>query len=45
LVRDRLGQLTGRPAAGGIASGCHDDAFWARTAPSALEFLGQYLAP
>jgi dienelactone hydrolase len=45
LVRDRLGQLTGRPAAGGIASGCHDDAFWARTAPSALEFLGRYLAP
>ena len=43
LARDRLGRLTGRPVAGGIASGCHDDAFWARTAPSALEFLGQHL--
>lgn len=43
LARDRLGRLTGRPVAGGITSGCHDDAFWARTAPSALEFLGQHL--
>jgi YD repeat-containing protein len=43
LTRDRLGRLTGRPVAGGITSGCHDDAFWARTAPSALEFLGQHL--
>jgi S-formylglutathione hydrolase FrmB len=43
LARDRLGRLTGRPVAGGITSGCHDDAFWARTAPSALEFLGLHL--
>jgi YD repeat-containing protein len=43
LTRDRLGRLTGRPVAGGITSGCHDDAFWARTAPSALEFLGLHL--
>jgi predicted esterase len=43
LARDRLGRLTGRPVAGGITSGCHDDAFWARTAPAALEFLGQHL--
>jgi S-formylglutathione hydrolase FrmB len=43
LARDRLGRLTGRPIAGGITSGCHDDAFWAGTAPSALEFLGQRL--
>jgi len=44
-VRGRLRRLTGRPVAGGIESGCHDDAFWARSAPSGLEFLGSYLDP
>lgn len=44
-VRGRLRRLTGRPAAGGIESGCHDDAFWARSAPSGLDFLGSHLGP
>jgi len=43
LLRSRLARLTGRPAAGGIAPGCHDDAFWARSAPSGLAFLGKRL--
>jgi S-formylglutathione hydrolase FrmB len=43
VLRARLRRLTGRPVAGGIESGCHDDAFWARSAPSGLDFLGSYL--
>ena len=43
LLRGRLGDLTGRPPAGGIDAGCHDGAFWARTAPAGLLFLGQHL--
>jgi hypothetical protein len=43
LVRGQLRRLTGRPVAGGIESGCHDDAFWARSAPSGLAFLGSHL--
>jgi pimeloyl-ACP methyl ester carboxylesterase len=45
VVRGQLRRVTGRPVAGGIESGCHDDAFWARSAPSGLDFLGSYLAP
>jgi len=44
MVRGRLHRLTGRPVAGGIESGCHDDAFWARSAPSGLDFAGSHLA-
>jgi hypothetical protein len=45
LLRSRVSRLAGRPPAGGIESGCHDEAFWARTAPSGLAFLGPHLGP
>ena len=45
VLRARLRRLTGRPVAGGIESGCHDDAFWARSAPSALDYLQSFLGP
>ena len=40
-VRARLAVLTGRPVPGGIMPGCHDGAFWGRTMPGALTFLGR----
>lgn len=43
LFRARLQRLTGRLAAGGIESGCHDNAFWARNLPPGLTFLGPHL--
>jgi S-formylglutathione hydrolase FrmB len=43
LLLSRVGQLTGRPAAGGVQAGCHDEAFWARSAPAGLEFIGRHL--
>jgi S-formylglutathione hydrolase FrmB len=43
LLRARLGRLTGRPVPGGILSGCHDDAFWQRNLPAALEFIAAHL--
>lgn len=43
-LRSGLGKLTGRPPAGGIQAGCHDEAFWARSAPAGLEFLGRHMA-
>lgn len=30
-------------ATGAISSGCHDVAFWRRTAPAAFEFLKEFL--
>jgi hypothetical protein len=45
LLRSRVSRLAGAPPAGGIESGCHDEAFWARTAPSGLAFLGLHLGP
>ncbi len=44
-LRARLGSLTGRPVPGGILRGCHDDAFWNRNLPAALQFLGGRLSP
>jgi S-formylglutathione hydrolase FrmB len=44
LLLTRLGQLTGRAPAGGVQAGCHDEAFWARSAPAGLEFIGRHLA-
>lgn len=44
LLRSRLEQLTGRPAPGGVGPGCHDNAFWARSLPAELQFLGRHLA-
>jgi S-formylglutathione hydrolase FrmB len=41
--RARLAALTGRPAPGGILAGCHDDTFWLRTLPAALQFIGGHL--
>jgi S-formylglutathione hydrolase FrmB len=41
--RERLQRLTGRPAAGAIAAGCHDYDFWARNLPPALRFIGACL--
>ena len=43
LLLSRLGQLTGRAPAGGVQAGCHDQAFWARSAPAGLEFIGRHL--
>jgi len=40
---NHLGKLTGRPPAGSIEAGCHDEAFWARSAPAGLQFLGRHL--
>jgi pimeloyl-ACP methyl ester carboxylesterase len=42
-VLTRLAALTGRPVPGGILSGCHDDAFWNRNMPAALQFIGAQL--
>jgi pimeloyl-ACP methyl ester carboxylesterase len=42
LLVSRLGELSGRPA-GSIEAGCHDEAFWARSAPAGLQFLGRHL--
>jgi hypothetical protein len=39
-LRARLAALTGRPPAGGILPGCHDDAFFGRNLPAALTFAG-----
>src|SRR5215469_10401012 len=43
LLRSRLGELAGSPPAGGIDAGCHDEAFWARSAPSGLRFLARHV--
>jgi acetyl esterase/lipase len=40
-LRATLAGLSGHAPAGGILSGCHDDAFWARNLPNALTFLAQ----
>ena len=42
-LEEAVHQLTGRPAAGSIDAGCHDEAFWARSAPAGLQFLGRQL--
>jgi acetyl esterase/lipase len=39
LMRSRLAAVSGHTPAGGITSGCHDDAFWARNLPAALAYL------
>jgi dienelactone hydrolase len=43
LLRNRLGELAGGPPAGGIEAGCHDEAFWARSAPAGLRFLARHV--
>jgi S-formylglutathione hydrolase FrmB len=43
LLRSRLGELAGSPPAGGIEAGCHDEAFWARSAPAGLRFLAWHV--
>src|SRR5215469_14166264 len=43
LLRNRLGELAGSPPAGGIEAGCHDHAFWARSAPAGLRFLARHV--
>lgn len=40
-LRAKLAAVSEREPAGGILSGCHDDAFWARNLPNALTFLAQ----
>jgi enterochelin esterase-like enzyme len=42
-LRAELGAELGDPA-GGISSGCHDQAFWRRQLPAELGFLGQHAA-
>ena len=44
LLRSRLAALTRRPVPGGIVAGCHDDAFWERNLPAALQFIGEHLS-
>jgi acetyl esterase/lipase len=44
LLRARLGRVSGHPVPGGILSGCHDDAFWERNLPAALEFIAARLS-
>ena len=41
-ARDLLERIPG--AVGGIGSGCHDDGFWRRSAPTALRFLAGRLS-
>ena len=43
LFRARLAALTRHQAPGGIVGGCHDDAFWARNLPAALQFIARHL--
>ncbi len=43
VLRGRLAAITGRTVPGGILGGCHDDAFWARNMPAALEFIAPNL--
>ena len=43
LFRARLAALTRHRVPGGIVAGCHDDAFWARNLPAALQFTGRHL--
>jgi S-formylglutathione hydrolase FrmB len=44
LFRARLAALTRHQVPGGIVAGCHDDAFWARNLPAALQFIGGHLS-
>ena len=41
-ARQLLQRIPG--AVGGIGTGCHDEAFWRRTAPTALRFLAAHLS-
>jgi S-formylglutathione hydrolase FrmB len=43
LLCDRLAAVTRRAVPGGILSGCHDDAFWERNMPAALQFMARNL--
>jgi S-formylglutathione hydrolase FrmB len=43
LLCTHLAALTGHPVPGGIVSGCHDDAFFGRNLPGALQFIQHYL--
>ena len=43
LFRARLAALTRHQVPGGINGGCHDEAFWLRNLPAALQFIGGHL--
>lgn len=43
LFRARLAALTSQQVPGGILGGCHDEAFWLRNLPGALQFVGRHL--
>jgi hypothetical protein len=43
LLRSRVAELAGSAPAGGIGAGCHDEAFWARSAPAGLRFLARHV--
>jgi hypothetical protein len=43
VLRGRLAAITGQPVPGGILPGCHDDAFWERNMPGALQFIDRKL--
>ena len=42
--RAELAANKGHQVAGGILAGCHDDAFWLRNMPAALQFIGAHLS-
>jgi S-formylglutathione hydrolase FrmB len=44
LLLARLTAITAHQVPGGIRSGCHDDAFWERNMPAALQFIAGHLA-
>ena len=44
LFRARLAALKRHQVPGGIVGGCHDDAFWARNLPAALQFIAGHLS-
>lgn len=43
LLLARLAAITGHQVPGGIRPGCHDDAFWERDMPAALQFIAAHL--
>jgi len=43
LFRARLAALSRHEVPGGITGGCHDEAFWLRNLPAALQFIGGHL--
>jgi pimeloyl-ACP methyl ester carboxylesterase len=43
-LRAELAAAKGHQVPGGLLAGCHDDAFWLRNMPAALQFIGAQLS-